>query len=256
MRSAGTWRVECRWHCGSDWGRTSRPDELGTDEWVALIDRLAACFNPREVLLVITGGEPLCRPGIEEILDRIRACGFAWGMVTNGWGLPAQMLDALLARGLASLTVSLDGLAPSHDWLRGVPGSFDLALGAIRAAVAAGPRLPAFDVVTCANPRNCPSCRRCAHSSKRSASRPGGCSQSSRRGGRGRTPGCSFLRTACARCSTSSLRAAGSGRGPTARGCGWARAPLHLYDEASGGPGFCSRDLVPLGGGTPRPSSG
>jgi radical SAM enzyme (rSAM/lipoprotein system) len=141
-------------HCGSDCGRTSRPDELTTDEWVALVDRLAARFDPREVLLVITGGEPLCRPGLAEILDRIHARGFAWGMVSNGWSLSARTLDALLARGLASLTVSLDGLAPSHDWLRGVPGSFDRALCAVRAAVAAGARLPAFDVVTCANPRN------------------------------------------------------------------------------------------------------
>jgi radical SAM protein with 4Fe4S-binding SPASM domain len=75
-------------------------------------------------------------------------------MVSNGWALSAATLGALLARGLASLTVSLDGLAGSHDWLRGVPGSFERALGAIRAAVAAGPALGAFDVVTCANPRN------------------------------------------------------------------------------------------------------
>jgi radical SAM protein with 4Fe4S-binding SPASM domain len=75
-------------------------------------------------------------------------------MVTNGWGLGPRTLEALLARGLASLTVSLDGLAPSHDWLRGVPGSFDRAIAAIRAAVAAGARLRSLDVVTCANPRN------------------------------------------------------------------------------------------------------
>jgi radical SAM protein with 4Fe4S-binding SPASM domain len=141
-------------HCGSDCGRTSRPDELTTGEWLALVDRLAARFDPRQMILVVTGGEPLCRPGLDLVLERIQARGFAWGMVSNGWGLSARTLDALLARGLASLTVSLDGLAPSHDWLRGVPGSFDRALGAIRAAVAAGPALAAFDVVTCANPRN------------------------------------------------------------------------------------------------------
>lgn len=143
-------------HCGSDCGRGERPGELGTDEWLGVVDRLAARFEPREVLLVVTGGEPLCRPGLDAILDRIHARGFAWGMVSNGWALDARNLDALLARGLASLTVSLDGLAPSHDWLRGVPGSFDRALAALRAAVAAGPRLAAFDVVTCANPRNLP----------------------------------------------------------------------------------------------------
>lgn len=141
-------------HCGSDCGRTSRPDELSTDEWLAVVDRLAARLEPRGTILVVTGGEPLCRPGLDAILDRIHLRGFAWGMVSNGWRLSPRTLDALLDRGLTSLTVSLDGLAPAHDWLRGVPGSFDRALGAIRAAVAAGPALAALDVVTCANPRN------------------------------------------------------------------------------------------------------
>ncbi len=141
-------------HCGSDCGREARAGELSTEEWLTVVDGLARSFDPREMILVITGGEPLCRPGLDRILDRIHARGFAWGMVSNGWGLSARALEALLARGLASLTVSLDGLAPSHDWLRGVPGSFDRALGAVRAAVAAGPALPLLDVVTCANPRN------------------------------------------------------------------------------------------------------
>jgi radical SAM enzyme (rSAM/lipoprotein system) len=141
-------------HCGSDCGREPRAEELSTGEWLAVVDRLAERFDPREMILVVTGGEPLCRPELGAILERIQARGFAWGMVTNGWALTPRSLDALLARGLASLTVSLDGLAASHDWLRGVPGSFERALGAIRAAVGAAPRLPLFDVVTCANPRN------------------------------------------------------------------------------------------------------
>jgi radical SAM protein with 4Fe4S-binding SPASM domain len=106
------------------------------------------------MILVVTGGEPLCRPGLDRILERMHANGFAWGMVSNGWALSRRTLDVLLARGLSSLTVSLDGLAPAHDWLRGAPGSFDRALAAIRAAVAAHAALPLFDVVTCANPRN------------------------------------------------------------------------------------------------------
>jgi radical SAM protein with 4Fe4S-binding SPASM domain len=141
-------------HCGSDCGREAREGELTTDEWRATVDELAARFDPRSLVLVLTGGEPLCRPGLGRILERIQAHGFPWGMVSNGWGLSPRVLDALRARGLASLTVSLDGLAGAHDWLRGARGSFDRAVRAIRAAVAAGPGLPLFDVVTCANPRN------------------------------------------------------------------------------------------------------
>lgn len=78
--------------------------------------------------------------------------GFPWGMVSNGWALDQKQLDGLLASGLRSLTISLDGLEASHDWLRGKSGSYQRALAAIRCASAV-PGI-AFDVVTCVTPRN------------------------------------------------------------------------------------------------------
>lgn len=143
--------LRCR-HCGSDCTRDPQADELSLDEWLAFLDRLRAGFDPRELVLVLTGGEPLCRPRIGELLEGIAARRFTWGMVSNGWGLTEAALGRLAALGLASLTVSLDGLRESHDWLRGVPGSFDRAHAGIRRAVAAD--LPFLDVVTCVGPRN------------------------------------------------------------------------------------------------------
>ncbi|BDG01138.1 radical SAM protein [Anaeromyxobacter oryzae] len=147
--------LRCR-HCGSDCDRTPRDGELSTDEWLAVVDRIADGFDPRTLVLVLTGGEPLCRPDLDRILERIHARGLAWGMVTNGQALGTAALRHLLGRGLQSLTVSLDGLRPSHDALRGAPGAFDRALRAIRAAAeahAAG-LLRFTDVVTCVHPAN------------------------------------------------------------------------------------------------------
>jgi radical SAM enzyme (rSAM/lipoprotein system) len=143
--------LACR-HCGSDCGSQGRVDELSPGEWVALLDRLAGQLDRRQVVLVITGGEPLCAPGLDEILAAVARHGFAWGMVSNGWALDRETLARLLDRGLQSLTLSLDGFADEHDWLRGRPGSFDRVVSAIRLAAAA--RLPFFDVVTCVHPRN------------------------------------------------------------------------------------------------------
>jgi radical SAM protein with 4Fe4S-binding SPASM domain len=119
---------------------------------VALLDRLAGRLDRRRVVLVITGGEPLCAPGLEPILGAVARHGFAWGMVSNGWALDQEVLAGLLDHGLQSLTLSLDGCAAEHDWLRGRSGSFDRVVAAIRLAAAA--RIPFFDVVTCAHPRN------------------------------------------------------------------------------------------------------
>ncbi|MBI5490221.1 MAG: radical SAM protein [Deltaproteobacteria bacterium] len=143
--------LHCR-HCGSDCGRETQCDELSTEEWLGFLDVLARRFDRRKLALVLTGGEPLCRPELDRILDRLREHGFAWGMVTNGWALSPRNLERLLRANIASVTVSLDGLRASHDWLRGVEGSWEHALAGIGLLARAG--IPFFDVVTCANPRN------------------------------------------------------------------------------------------------------
>jgi radical SAM protein with 4Fe4S-binding SPASM domain len=145
--------LACR-HCGSDCGRA--PDDaasLGADEWIAFADALAARFsNRRGLMCVVTGGEPLCRPELPRILARLSGHGFPIGLVTNGWALSERAARELRALGVSSLTVSLDGTRDAHDWLRGVPGSFDRAIAGLGHAARAGFRL--LDAVTCANPRN------------------------------------------------------------------------------------------------------
>jgi radical SAM protein with 4Fe4S-binding SPASM domain len=139
-------------HCGSDCGAQARPDELAPEEWVRFLDGLPDRLDTSRLCVVVTGGEPLCAPGLDEILRALARNRLAWGMVSNGWAMDRTALERLLAHGMQSLTLSLDGLAASHDWLRGRPGSFARVRQAIAAAAAAG--LPFLDVVTCANPRN------------------------------------------------------------------------------------------------------
>jgi radical SAM protein with 4Fe4S-binding SPASM domain len=143
--------LRCR-HCGSDCSRDSRLDELGTEDWLRFFARLGRDFPPRSVAVVVTGGEPFCHPEFHRLADGLGAAGLPWGLVSNGWALTAANVDRLVQAGATSLTVSLDGLEASHDWLRGVPGAFARACAGIERAVAA--RLRFFDVVTCVSPRN------------------------------------------------------------------------------------------------------
>ncbi len=139
-------------HCGSDCGRDAQRDELTTAEWLRFFDYLPTKFDPETLALVVTGGEPFCAPNFDELLAGLNRNRLAWGMVSNGWALTQANVDRVRAAGLMSMTVSLDGLSPSHDWLRGREGSFDRALDGIRRMIASG--VPLFDVVTCVNPRN------------------------------------------------------------------------------------------------------
>ena len=142
--------LNCR-HCGSDCKKNESPDSLTVDQWKQAIDQIADRYDPADVFLVITGGEPLCHPQLSQILSHIRKRQFPYGLVSNGYSLTQEKLDALLKLNIASMTISLDGMQPHHDWLRRREGSFDRAMAAIE--MLAKSDIPIFDVVTCAHPR-------------------------------------------------------------------------------------------------------
>lgn len=47
------------------------------------------------------------------------------GIVSNGLYLTRERLDSLMAAGLHAVTISLDGFAEEHNWLRGNPDSYE-----------------------------------------------------------------------------------------------------------------------------------
>jgi len=139
-------------HCGSDCGKKPMSNELSTEEWLGFFSYLKDNFDTKKLIVVVTGGEPLCHPRFGEIARGLFSNGLEWGMVTNGYSLNQKVLDALVKNRVKSVTVSLDGGRESHDWLRGRDGAYDRAVGAIRRLVDSP--VPVLDVVTCVNPRN------------------------------------------------------------------------------------------------------
>ncbi len=125
--------LKCR-HCGSRAGER-RENELDTAECLQVIDALAR-LGTREVTLI--GGEAYLRNDWVDLVWAIRAHGMYCALQTGGRNLTDKRLEAAAAAGLGGVGVSLDGLAPLHDHLRGVPGSFDKAKGALVRAKALG----------------------------------------------------------------------------------------------------------------------
>jgi radical SAM enzyme (rSAM/lipoprotein system) len=121
-------------------------------DFLKVLDSIRAKTDSGRVMLALTGGEPLLRRDLEECGREFAARGFPWGMVSNGYALTEQRLSRLLKSGLRSITISLDGLEPSHNWLRGNENAYVNAVRAIGAVVTAGGI--AFDIVTCVNQKN------------------------------------------------------------------------------------------------------
>lgn len=144
--------LRCR-HCGSDCKVLSDSRDMPLEDFLGVLRGVkAAGLDSHRIMVVVTGGEPLLRPDLEQCGKAFYDMEFPWGMVTNGFAMTAEKFRRLLAAGLGSMTISLDGLGPDHDWMRGVSGSFDRAENAIRMACAT-PGLR-FDVVTCVTKRN------------------------------------------------------------------------------------------------------
>ena len=118
-------------HCYLDAGGTSLVNtenfadrsELGTEECYRVIDDIAA-FAP-ECLTILTGGEPLLRRDILDIVRRAADRGL-WVVVgTNGVRISENVAARLAEAGARGLSLSLDALDPDgHDRFRRVRGAW------------------------------------------------------------------------------------------------------------------------------------
>ncbi len=126
-------------HCYLDAGtlREGGADELTSAEVFSLLDRIAALGN--EIMIVLTGGEPLLRPDLEAIARHASGLGLMVVVGTNGTLLNAGRTAALQEAGVRAVGVSLDSLDPLyHDRFRGLPGAWQATMAGIDACRGAG----------------------------------------------------------------------------------------------------------------------
>ena len=143
--------LHCR-HCGSDCKATSAMKDMPLEDFLPVLDSIARATDPHKVMINVTGGEPLMRKDLEVCGKAFYDREFPWGIVTNGQLLTPKRYESLLKSGIRSITVSLDGIGETHDWMRGLAGSYTKALEAARMIAASGEVV--YDVVTCVNKRS------------------------------------------------------------------------------------------------------
>jgi MoaA/NifB/PqqE/SkfB family radical SAM enzyme len=128
-------QLDC-YHCSAARFRSAEREELTTDEWIGVV-RQAEDLGVNNI--VFTGGEPLLR---KDILDLIRAVNpdrANAAMFTNGLLLTDERVARLREAGLFSMMVSLDDVRPEkHDELRRVPDGFRKAVEGMRRALDGG----------------------------------------------------------------------------------------------------------------------
>ena len=117
-------------HCRASAQPGRDPFELTTQEGFHLLDEIRTFGDP---LMVFTGGDPLKRPDLFELLGHSVQIGLRTTVTPSATPLlTAEAIERFRQTGVARMAVSLDGPdAPSHDGFRRVEGSFDRTIFAL-----------------------------------------------------------------------------------------------------------------------------
>ncbi|HEB93038.1 MAG TPA: radical SAM protein [Gammaproteobacteria bacterium] len=121
-------------HCYLDANtlQNGSPDELSRAEVCRLLDDIAARSN--EVMVVLTGGEPLIRPDLELLVNHGSRLGLSMVVGTNGVMLTDKRVQSLKLAGALGMGISVDSLDPQqHDQFRGRSGAWEKTLAGIEA---------------------------------------------------------------------------------------------------------------------------
>lgn len=134
-------------HCRADAQTRRDPNELDTDEGLELIHQAAEMGVS---VFVITGGDPLARPDVFDLLGAVDRSGMHAGFSPS---VTPRLTPAALGRavesGASTIHLSLDGAsAETHDGFRGVSGSFDRTITSIGVASGLDARLQVATTVS------------------------------------------------------------------------------------------------------------
>jgi AdoMet-dependent heme synthase len=122
-----SWNVTARCnlkcaHCNINAGERKDIDELSTDGAKLLMHQIAEVSKP---LLILSGGEPLLRKDIFELIRYGTERGLKMAMGSNGMLIDDAVARKLKDAGITTVSISLDSSTPElHDQFRGVTGSW------------------------------------------------------------------------------------------------------------------------------------
>ncbi len=127
--------LKCK-HCYSDARDSASPDELTFEEARKMLDDLAS-WNIK--LLILDGGEPLCREDFLDIVRYAHRKGLRIVLGSNGTLLDVDLVKKMRGAGVECIQISLDGSRPdTHDEFRGEAGAFSKAMNGVKACREAG----------------------------------------------------------------------------------------------------------------------
>ena len=140
-------------HCGSSCGDFIPKDEITADEIKGVLDDVNEKYGAQNIMLYITGGEPMVRKDLFEIMEYAHNLGFHWGMTSNGILIDEEAVKKMEKAYMETVSISIDGTKELHESFRKVPGAFDKILKGIK-LMQKCPTISDLQVTTCVNKKN------------------------------------------------------------------------------------------------------
>jgi pyrroloquinoline quinone biosynthesis protein E len=102
-------------YCSNPIEMQNRARELSTEDWVSIFQQAGAMGV---LQLHLTGGEPLLRTDLEELVRAGRAANLYLNLITSGLGLGEPRLDALVEAGLDHVQLSFQDIeeGPANEF--------------------------------------------------------------------------------------------------------------------------------------------
>ena len=120
-----TCNAKCK-HCGSSAKNQKYEGELTTEEIKNAFKQIAEDYDASKILINVTGGEPLVRSDLGEVMEyATNELGYHWGMTTNGILFTDKNIEKMKKANMETVSISIDGVEETHDKFRGVPGSYE-----------------------------------------------------------------------------------------------------------------------------------
>jgi Fe-coproporphyrin III synthase len=138
-------------HCYSQSRDMDYPNELSHEDGLRLLADLADFGAP---VVLFSGGEPLLRPDIFELIQHATSRKMRAVVSTNGTLITPDIAARLKEAGLSYVGISLDGLEPTNDRFRGVQGAFRMALQGVQNCLKTGVKVGLRFTMTRANFRD------------------------------------------------------------------------------------------------------
>ena len=121
-------------HCRRVEGDEAVETDMTTEQAKSMVDQLAVVGREQGFMpiLVFSGGEPLCRDDIFEVIEYAREKGLILALASNGTTINAEIAKRIKECGIERVSISLDGATGEvHNKLRQLEGSFEDAIAGI-----------------------------------------------------------------------------------------------------------------------------